>query len=174
MSEFFVTGLPRSRTAWASMFLACHHEALGQCSDVDQLPAVLKGRGDCDSLLLLFWPRVVEMFPDAPWAILRRSKEDAIKAARKALPHMKKASGIMVAECFDHLDAQQRKLIEAVDPLVVDWDLTPESGHDLYTHCRPDSEYNDDWFRYMDSFHIERDTDKQGVPDVSTLMKKAA
>jgi hypothetical protein len=49
--SFFVLGLPRSRTAWLSVFLSqsgihCHHEAVNGCHNIDEYAEKIKGCGD--------------------------------------------------------------------------------------------------------------------------------
>ena len=51
MYSFFVFGLPRSRTAWLSVFLSqsgvfCHHDGINGCSSTDEYQEKIKGCGD--------------------------------------------------------------------------------------------------------------------------------
>jgi len=60
MSNFFIIGLPRSRTAWLSNFLTfdgefCYHEGLNGCSSISDYKAKLGSfRGDSNTGLMLF------------------------------------------------------------------------------------------------------------------------
>jgi hypothetical protein len=86
--RFFVTGLPRSRTAWfANLFstgdVLCHHDALLECDRVTDLPSILGRRaivGDSDSGLLLFYSDVAAMYPGAPWVVIRRDPDEAFRS----------------------------------------------------------------------------------------------
>lgn len=93
MNPFFITGLPRSRTVWlANLFTQggnfCHHDAL--LHGLAALPEMLQRPrheaaawrvGDCDSALPLFAEQVIDLFPNAPWLIIRRDSEDARRDA---------------------------------------------------------------------------------------------
>ena len=57
--SFFVVGLPRSRTAWFSVFLShdgryCHHEGLNGCKSVQEYRDKIGGDGDSSTGLMLF------------------------------------------------------------------------------------------------------------------------
>lgn len=91
MNVFFITGLPRSRTAWLANFMThrssfCFHERLKDCARPQDLAYHLRTAearhhlfvGDSDSILPLHAPKVIEQFPEARWIIVWR---DATKAA---------------------------------------------------------------------------------------------
>lgn len=101
MNPFFIIGLPRSRTAWLSVFLSsgpstCFHEAVGSCSPqnvLHDLKAVLQSNahphrftGDSDSALPLFWPRLSDVFPRARYVFVDRPFNEAFASHRKAFP----------------------------------------------------------------------------------------
>lgn len=80
---FFVTGLPRSGTAWMATFLSgcpgvtCVHEALRDLDRIEDLPAALPDEpfsGTADSGLPFFLEEVEAIFPDAPWVLLDRAE----------------------------------------------------------------------------------------------------
>jgi len=67
---FFVTGLPRSRTSWFSLYLDCEHEALNGLQSKQEfydLMPTIKGDSDCGLFLTDFQERW-----DAPTVIIRR------------------------------------------------------------------------------------------------------
>jgi hypothetical protein len=87
MSNFFVIGLPRSRTAWLANFLTydgsfCYHEGLNGCSSVEEYKQKLgKHRGDsCTGLTYI---DMNKEFPDAPKLIVESSVEDSVEFAKK-------------------------------------------------------------------------------------------
>lgn len=87
---FFITGYPRSRTAWLANMLTyansfCYHDGLGQCVRVSDLAHLFLSAsddltinriGNSDSGLSFVWKEVNEYFPEANWIIIRRPKED--------------------------------------------------------------------------------------------------
>lgn len=89
-AHFFVTGYPRSGTAWMATFLSgcpgvtCTHEALRHLDAIEELPEALRGpglQGTADSALPFFLDEIEAIFPDASWVLLDREKT----ASREAL-----------------------------------------------------------------------------------------
>ena len=88
--QFFITGLPRSRTAWFSAYLNAHpyvkcwHDGLNGCHDPEAFVQKMKmwgtfsdhRIGNADSGLPLC--NIHQMFPDAPLVIIHRGKVDCI------------------------------------------------------------------------------------------------
>ncbi len=79
--NFFVTGLPRSRTAWFSEFLPnCYHECMEGCyTHADYLHKLVAGDS---SSMLAFFP-IRRYFPDAPLLIIERDLGDVIESLDK-------------------------------------------------------------------------------------------
>lgn len=85
MSAFFVTGLPCSRTAWLANWLTtdrsfCHHDLLGRVAGLGEYQKAMSQRprtGDADSGLLACYSQVREIWPSAPWVLVRRDFDDA-------------------------------------------------------------------------------------------------
>ena len=74
--NYFVIGLPRSRTAWLSAFLSqsgvhCHHEGLNGCKSIDEYKKKLGNGGDSSTGLMMF--NINTMFPDAPIVIIEKN-----------------------------------------------------------------------------------------------------
>ena len=139
---FFITGLPRSRTAWLSCFfthgnVACRHEALrhdlsalGLRKTLDETPG--EYAGDSDSALPLMAAQIGRMFPEAPVAVVRRSptecreslervygSEDlANLAVDQTLRGLDVLSGCMKTREFDYarLPADLREMWEFLVP----------------------------------------------------------
>ena len=88
---FFVTGLPRSRTAWMANFLTwrdsfCHHDLLSECEHIDNLRGFLQVTAkdnDCqfvgtsDSGLCIWHRELLELFPAAKVVVIRRDPLEA-------------------------------------------------------------------------------------------------
>ena len=88
-ANFFITGLPRSRTAWlANLFTTgeqvCHHDLLGKVSNVEQFRRMLKdGAGVSDASLIWLFPKLREMYPAARWLLVERAATDTINSIRR-------------------------------------------------------------------------------------------
>jgi hypothetical protein len=86
--NFFVTGLPRSRTAWLANFLThgpvslCYHDILRVDPKLERLNALSGYQfvGDSDSALLLEWPRWVKQFPGARWVVINRPMVECLES----------------------------------------------------------------------------------------------
>lgn len=86
--HYFVTALPRSRTAWlANLFTHgdsfCHHQLVTKCDSVDDYIGKLKADthpivGDCGNLVLACSNRLMEEFPDAHWMFVYRNSMDCV------------------------------------------------------------------------------------------------
>jgi hypothetical protein len=87
-APFFITGLPRSRTAWLANYFTngdvfCYHDAFKDTVSVDKLAKLLdRGEqvryfGDSDSGLLLHAAELKKRFPKSPWLFVRRDVRDA-------------------------------------------------------------------------------------------------
>ena len=82
--NFFVIGLPRSRTAWMANFLTydrfCYHEGLNGCRSIKEYKEKLgSNRGDSSTGLMLI--DVEKEFPDAPILIIEIDPDRAIDFA---------------------------------------------------------------------------------------------
>lgn len=94
--QFFITGLPRSRTAWfATLFTwgdsLCYHDALcpeiGSVCGTDSLrrlqSKLLTGvRGHSDASNILVWRTLQKWFPEARWVVIDRVFEEAVHSSR--------------------------------------------------------------------------------------------
>ena len=87
MNNFFVVGLPRSRTAWLANFLTydnrfCYHEGIDGCSTIEEYKKKLgTNKGDsCTGLMLL---ELNKEFPNAPVVIIENNITKAVKFSRQ-------------------------------------------------------------------------------------------
>jgi len=74
--SYFVVGLPRSRTAWLSVFLSqsgmfCHHEGLNGCRSLFDYQMKVKNNGDSSTGLMLI--DLNKMFPHSPVVIIEKT-----------------------------------------------------------------------------------------------------
>lgn len=98
--KFFITGLPRSRTAWMANLLSygdtsfCFHEAVRRATDLsaqfnlyESLPHEFVGDSSCG--LLLNWREISAQYPDARWVIIRRDPQAVLESCRRAFPWLR-------------------------------------------------------------------------------------
>jgi hypothetical protein len=77
--NFFVTGLPRSRTAWFSKWLPdCLHEGIEGCFNHKDFVEKLGNRGDSDSALMFF--PIERYFPRSPVVIVERDFDEVMSS----------------------------------------------------------------------------------------------
>ncbi len=109
--HFFVTGLPRSRTAWLANLLTtdrtlCFHEPI---EPIDKLfnPAWAGGYaaiGCSDSMLVMRFEELSDAYLQAPWLYVQRDPEAALNSLLAfSLPHVdlseEAAREFIIAEC---------------------------------------------------------------------------
>lgn len=85
---FFVTGLPRSRTAWAAVWLStdksqCFHDRSAE----EPLPITKPFWGISGPELVFDYDTLEKAYPDAPWLVIERKPDDAFIAFKKAARH---------------------------------------------------------------------------------------
>lgn len=91
---FFISGLPRSKTAWLANFLSggntiCLHDAFTRCARVEDLKAIMENLpyqnvGHADPANLLFSNRLREVFPQAKWVLVNRDPFEARQSCAEA------------------------------------------------------------------------------------------
>ena len=98
--DYFITGLPRSKTAWASLYFSrgnyvCHHELIAQhgvnaCLNFEPSVGIMEGNSDAG--LIILFEEFLKRFPVSPWINIIRSDEDVLKSGIKygiALPNIR-------------------------------------------------------------------------------------
>lgn len=91
---FFITGYPRSRTAWLATLFTwgncfCFHDGLANIESLDELDekfASVPGDivGNSDPANLLFHSELRERYPEARWIVVERNFNDAREASQSA------------------------------------------------------------------------------------------
>lgn len=78
--KYFLTGLPRTRTAWFSEFLPdCLHEGMSGCySHKEYISKLVGGDSSCG---LMYFP-IRRYFHDAPIVIIERDFEDVVESLK--------------------------------------------------------------------------------------------
>lgn len=160
-TPFFVTGLPRSGTAWMATFLSgcpevtCSHEALRHLEGIKDLPAALPDApfsGTADSALPLFLDEVEAMYPDAPWILLDRAET----ASREAISRF--LGGEPAPELYEAVRAPLARIREKA--LVVPFEELTSivTAGRVLRHigaCRTNLSGVASWWRHMKDLRVE-------------------
>lgn len=82
MNSYFVAALPRSRTAWLSVFLSqsgrhCYHEAINGCPSISEYQIKIKGCGDSSTGLTVI--DIQKLYPESKILIIDKSDEELEK-----------------------------------------------------------------------------------------------
>ena len=143
MTPYFITGLPRSRTAWLANYLTwgsslCLHDVYATLDTPHLMPDHLEKAqsesgvqhiGVSDPALLLFASDVIHEFPHAPWVVIKRDHKEVVASCEKAFGTVSaKALEIMARELdrvqehaalvvpFDRVTEMADQIGEAVMP----------------------------------------------------------
>jgi hypothetical protein len=149
-SQFFITGLPRSRTAWLANWLTtgetfCYHDGLSGCASLDAFDRKLAAHpicGDSDSGLAFFWEPLRKAYPDAQWAIVRRDPLFVAASLVRMTPYegtanlTPTAAEEFVAEASARLDKLAAE--PGVFSISVEQLATREGARALWWHCLRD------------------------------------
>jgi len=92
-TKFFITGLPRSRTAWlANLFTLggpcgqhCHHDLLGKVESLVEFRRKMNhgaATGDSDSGLIWVFRKLREFYPAARWLLIERDPAASVESIR--------------------------------------------------------------------------------------------
>lgn len=164
--RFFVTGLPRSRTAWLSVLLTtdrsiCFHEPSPRLNDISELEGVFASQfydyaGASDSGLGFFIERILEEFAPRTVVIERPLAEVEESLAQFGLP------------ASNYCELLKEKLEAAfAHPLVMrvpfaaldDWRWVQQ----LYWHLMPGLNFDETRFHELAKMRIETDPYKTSV-----------
>ena len=91
-TNFFVVGLPRSRTAWMANFLTyddhyCYHEAINGCKSMDEYKEKLGNFiGDSSTSLMLM--DIEKNFPDSKIVKIVGNLDQSIASSKKIYPEV--------------------------------------------------------------------------------------
>jgi len=77
--SYFIAGLPRSRTAWLSVFMSqsgiyCHHDGFNGCSSLGEYKDKVKGCGDSSTGLTVI--DINQEFPDSKVVVIDKNEEE--------------------------------------------------------------------------------------------------
>lgn len=130
MKHFFLTGLPRCKSAFFANLLTygdsfCYHDAFLGLDKLEDIHCKLKicpqlgtfsTVGISDPALVLFWERMVEWYPDAKWIVVKRPEREVVKSCAELKLHI---PNIRQKLWRDGVFLQQ--ITQSVNPLVLDF-----------------------------------------------------
>lgn len=140
-TPFFITGLPRSRTAWlANLFttadILCHHEPIQHFQKlIRDNPG---GRtGFSDSTLAFYFDLIVKEYPCAPWIYVRRDPAAALASFEKFVGSVVEVPKAKGEEFFHKLRDKLETISEAANVLTVDFEdlWQPEVISKVWSWC---------------------------------------
>lgn len=173
MNTFFITGFPRSRTAWLANFLTykdsfCFHDLSMDRATIQDMKDTLHSLGFCryagnsDSALFLYPQDMKALFPDSQYVLIKRDVNEVLASSRKLFPVNEKWL----------LDVAYPKLIEFerdFKPLVVKYeDLKDvETCLKIWEHCIPTVPFNFTRWSMLDRLKVEiNDKEVKKIGDI--------
>lgn len=142
MRHFFITGLPRCRSAWFANLLTygdsfCFHDAWCGLGSVEAIRPKLENMcrplvGISDPALLLFWRKMARWYPDAKWVVINRNYLETVYSCTKVTTPNRRASLLPMAK-------ELAALVSELDPLVLEFDrITSETISELEDYLEVD------------------------------------
>lgn len=135
---FFVTGYPRSRTAWLSVALSgpdsvCLHDQFRFVDTIEKLEWLFNNQkapivGLADPVLLLCWENLVEQWPHAHWLVVVRDIVEVRQAHLDAFP-------VMLPERLEERYSTGIAALKEQGALVVGFDGIDNAGLSIWKHC---------------------------------------
>lgn len=159
---FFITGLPRSRTAWLSNLFTykdcyCFHELAKFGKNFHELRDVFLNRGEgyigtADPSLPFYYEDIAPMFPNNKLVIIERDLEEVIKSL----------SGFwmpdeQIKELVEKTYIGLQNLKDKFNPLVIKYEDIDklETIEQLWYYCVPGITFDKQRFDMLEQFRIE-------------------
>jgi len=158
--NFYITGLPRSRTAWFANFFTygdsfCYHEASKFWVHNKSLASVMSGAdtryvGNSDSGLLLYFDEIIRDAPSAKWVIIKRDKNEVEKSLKRIFKHG-------YTDVLDIASGLLDRCAAITCAMVVDFDALREFDimERIWTHCLPDIPFPVERWRMLNDMKVE-------------------
>ena len=132
--NFFVVGLPRSRTAWLANFLTkdrlCYHEGFDNCHTIQEYKDKLgTDKGDSSTGLMLL--NMHEEFPDSPIVVIENDFKKVADYAYKTYGYYDKKFIEYLNDCLNNVDGLRIKFDDIDERLPEIWDHLIGTPYDL-------------------------------------------
>lgn len=173
MNNFFITGLPRSRTAWLANLLTystsfCWHDALTFTSTIPRLWTFLCEHirngydylGNSDSALLFHRDEMVKLFPEAKWVIVERDSKEVAKsfwdqfhATYPGGPTTFEETCLMTSNLSELFQKVKNAFPNCLHVKFTDLE-NPPTIEAIWKHCLPSLRFNGDRLRMLETFRV--------------------
>ena len=163
--NFFITGLPRSRTSWLANFFTykgcyCFHELGKYGKDYMQLYDILRKKADdyvgtADSMAPFYFEALTEMSNNKfRLVVIDRDPEDAYQSFLKSFRF---EDSIEYRERFSALQLLTENLIGKFNPMIVKFeDLNDmQTMKNMWYHCCPELLFDEDRFKLLNELKVE-------------------
>lgn len=166
---FFVTGFPRSGTAWFSNLLTCTpalclHEGslLGPQIGLWLYEAPMRGLSDS----MVVKTRLIDQNPESPVVLIKRDRSEAQASLAKFLDTDK----ANLDRTFDDLENRYLALESRPNTLVIDFkqSFTPAAIEAVWSHCLPDLPFDKTRAEFLRALNVQQSLPyiiKHGVPN---------
>jgi hypothetical protein len=165
MIPFFITGLPRSRTAWLANFLTTDHSFCYHDLSRIGLNALYTNEaytyvGDADSGLLLHVDQLLLRYPNASWLFLHNTVDVALKSYQTyfqgdnkylQIPLEKVPQAFEVANGLYTIALTKVKNKIEIDPVELDNITTTKN---IWQWLLPTIPWNEDRYAMLNTFRI--------------------
>ncbi|HTI69677.1 MAG TPA: hypothetical protein VMF06_06910 [Candidatus Limnocylindria bacterium] len=149
--KFFITGLPRTRTAWMAHYMSaqgvlCLHEPEVGCASLDELADRLESipegsaLGVSSSGLAWFQRGLRDRYPDAKWVVIRRLAAEVAKSLAACFPEQNRDAIDQVVLAHE---AKVGQLLLEGDPLVVEYPEIDDRMPELARYCVAGWQHNE-------------------------------
>lgn len=164
MEPFFITGLPRSRTAWLANLFSyensfCFHEALKHCSEVKDIKKVFNGVdkkyvGDSDSGLPFFIDEVLDLFPDSKLVLVSRGVSEVIESLEKVFPDY---SRLKIEKLVIKTQDAINNMVDKYKPFILDFKDLNDMGACklLWEYCVPGIVFDERRWEMLNLMNVE-------------------
>ena len=177
-NNFFITGLPRSRTSWLANFFTyndsfCFHEATRFCSSMNDLKELMQSHsasniGNADPALLYIMDDLVKQFPSAKIVLIERELHETVD------------SFIDFYTSYEYKNIQEwiEELFEKMEKIKKNYQVLTVKHNDLNNmdECRkvwnfilPGETFDEKRWNLLDELYINKLVDKHSIH----VMKKS-
>jgi hypothetical protein len=164
MNTFFITGLPRTRSSWLSNFFTykdsfCFHEAIRLCYNITDMKILFEciketNIGNSDAWLMFHYDKIMEMFPNSKWVLIKRDFISAFEAAKKRYKFERLPIDL---ETFSDLKEKLDEFEKEYSPLVIQYETLDDIDvcKRIWEYCLPDIPFNKARWYQLDVLKID-------------------
>lgn len=162
MNRFFITGYPRSRTAWLANFLTykdsfCFHDGMEYCEfDPSKLPKFLESVreryiGNSDSSILYFHKEIYKEFPLAKFVLIEREFDSALDSLESVF-----GPGPELRYVMRIAREKMEEFKRDIKPLTIKFEDLEKMNvcKELWEYCIPDIPFNPQRWVMLDKLEI--------------------